>query len=217
MKLHTLIVFSMLAIPAVTLAEKPTTRPMFPNGGKMGRRDFMPAPKATQQEIDDTLAFVKTNFKNHYELFSRIPETAPFRNMAIQKMVNRYRQLMRTQDQNPEIYETMLKQAKIEDDAIGFARDVAEKRPDADVRLHEAVRHMVDRGLDERRERIEKLRAALDDQEKKLKEDEQNRDDVIAAQIDRIKQEYQRMVQGPRHGGDSGQSPESKEINASQK
>jgi len=215
MKLTSAFVLVLLFAPLASAADKPSTRPFFP------RQEFGRAArlKATQPEIDETLAFVKDNFKNHYDLFSRITPGTPFYNMAVNKMVNRYRQLMRMKDQNPDIYDAMLKQAKSEDNALGFAKNLADKLPDADVRLREAVRVMVDQGLDERRQRIQKLRELLDEQEKKLKEDEDNRDQTIASQIDRIKEEYRRMVQGPRGTG-AGDQPDvspGKEIDASQK
>src|SRR5581483_5909266 len=186
MKLTSAFVLVLLFAPLASAADKPSTRPFFP------RQEFGRAArlKATQPEIDETLPFVKDNFKNHYDLFSRITPGTPFYNMAVNKMVNRYRQLMRMKDQNPDIYDAMLKQAKSEDNALGFAKNLADKLPDADVRLREAVRVMVDQGLDERRQRIQKLRELLDEQEKKLKEDEDNRDQTIASQIDRIKEEY---------------------------
>src|SRR5689334_22134988 len=120
MKSKLLILLCVLTIPAAAFAERPTTRPGKGEGfgGKFMRREnFMPGPKATQQEIDDTMAFAKAKFPNHYDLFSRIPDGTPFKNMVIQKMVSRYRQLMRMQEQNPDIYDAMLKQATAEDDA----------------------------------------------------------------------------------------------------
>jgi hypothetical protein len=231
MKIRIALILALL-VPAFSFAERPTTQPNRPlKDGVFGRfprhENFGPGGKPTQDEIDATIAFAKDKFPNHYDLFSHIPEGTPFHNIVVTKMVVRYRQLMRMQDQNPEVYDAMLKQAQAEDEALGYAREMAAHAADADtklkdaaeVRLHEAIRAMVDRGLQERRDRIEKLRLQLDDQEKKLNEDEANRDNVIASQIDRIQQEYQRMVQGPRRGGldNKGDAPQGKEIDALQK
>ena len=61
------------------------------------------------------LAFVEKNFPNHFDLFNRLPKDGPFRNnMVLPKMVQKYRQLMRMEEQNPEAYQVMLTQAKFE-------------------------------------------------------------------------------------------------------
>ncbi|HEX3359014.1 MAG TPA: hypothetical protein VHS31_18690 [Tepidisphaeraceae bacterium] len=219
MKCKTLALMTILLAPMATLAEAPSTQPAKPfqgHEGRMGKRDgFMPGGKASAQEINDTLDFVKDKFPNHWSLFSGIPESAPFRNRAIQGMVMRYRQLMRMQDQNPDTYDSLLKQAQLEDDAVGFARDVKKGKPDAEVRLKEAVRRMVMQSLTERQQRIEKLKAALAEQENKLKEDQQNQDHLIAQQIDRTRNEYDRLSHG--QDRDSAVPNEGQEINALQK
>src|SRR5207249_4920132 len=117
-----------------------------------------------------------------------------------QIMVNRYRNLMRMQEQNPEAYEAMLAQWKLEDQAIGFARALKEGKPDADVRLREVVRQMVERSLRERRARIEKLRKALEEQQKQLDQDEQNKDQTIAQQITKTENEFDRMSRAKDRG-----------------
>lgn len=239
MKLKTLLLVPMLALAVPARADGPTSQPSATtqpsaagpvrregksdngmgggSGGRMGRRDgYMPGAKPTQEEIDDTIAYVKANFPNHYELFSNIPENAPFRKVAIQKMVNRYRQLLRMQDQAPEAYDAVLRQAKFEDDAIGFARDADQNKPDADVRLREVVRRMIERGLNERKDRIAKLRSALSEQEKKLKEDEDAQEKLITDQIVRTRQEYQRMLR-PKDRSDADPADGSREINAMRK
>jgi hypothetical protein len=190
--------------------------PFFGKGG--GRRDGMVPPKPTQQEIDDALVFIQKNFPNHFEMFNRLPKDAPFRNnMVLPRMVQRYRQLMRIQDQNPEAYGAMLRQAQFEDEALGYARDITERRPDAEVRLKEVVRRMIQRGLDDRRERIERLERALAEQKQKLAEDEQNKDDLIAQQIDRTQNEFQKMFRGKDRGAfDGNDGRDGKDINALQ-
>src|SRR5437867_7337971 len=99
--------------------------------------------------------------------------------MVLPKMVQKYRQLMRMEEQNPEAYQVMLTQAKFEDEALGYARDKD------DAKLRDVAHRMIQKGLEDRRERIEKLEKILDDQKQKLSEDEQNADQLVAQQVDR--------------------------------
>lgn len=233
-KFTTFALLAALAAPLVTLAEKPSTQPsqmagpMRPFGGKgdpvfgrMGRREGNP-PRPSTQEIDETLTFIEKNFPNHFEMFSRLPREGPFRNnVVLPRMVQRYRQLMRMQDQNPEAYDAMLRQAQFEDEALGYARDIKERtakdpHPDAEVRLKEVVRRMIQRGLDDRRERIERLEKALADQKQKLADDEQNKDQLIADQVDRTQTEFEKMFRGKDRGA-TFDATDAKDVNALQK
>ena len=134
MKLTTLALAALLAFPIAAQAQKTEPKPN-PNRDRPERMDkpgpgarkadgFMPGRQTTQQEIEQTLAFVKENFPNHHALFSRLPENGPLRRAAENKMTNSYRQLMRMEDQNPDAYKALLSQAKFEDQALGLARDL---------------------------------------------------------------------------------------------
>ncbi len=224
MNLKSLALLAILAVPLTTLADKPSTQPSHPFASKgdpvfgraLNRRDGMnqQMPKPTQQEIDDTLAFVQKNFRNHYELFSRLPKDGPFRNnVVLPRMVNRYRQLMRIQDQNPEAYQSLLSQARFEDQALGLARDKNEGKPEADAQMRDVVRQMIKQGLDDRRDRIDKLEKALEEQKKKLEEDEQNQDQLVSDQVDRTTTEFNRMFRGVDRDN-SGTAPDTGGVNA---
>ena len=151
----------------------------------------------TQDEIDATLKFTQENFPNHYSFFAKLPQNGPFRNkVAIPKMVERYRMLMRMQENNPEAYSAMMQQGKLQDDALGFARDLKSGASDAEAKLRDSITNMVEQSLTDRRTRIMKLRRMLDEQQSKLEQDERNRDKLITEQIDKTEKEADRMLKG---------------------
>ena len=208
-------------LPLTLLADEPSTQPSRPYAGRMQgmKRDgFMPNVKPTKEELDEAMAFMKDNAPVHYELLNRLPEDAPRRNRAGQLLVMRYRGLMHLKDQNPEAYEAMLHQWQLEDEAMGDARALKEGKPDADVRLREVARRIVQNGLDDRRARIDKLRKALDQQQKQLDQDEQNKDQLMTQLVTDTENKFERLFGGKDRGPvDQGDKPDGKEINALQK
>jgi hypothetical protein len=212
---------SLLISPLAMAADKPSTQPVRPRdvagvGGRILKHDGMlPGQKPTQEEIDAAMAFVKENAPNHYDLFNRLPENSPRRDRAQQLMVMRYRNLMRMKDNNADAYQAMLDQWKLEDEAIDDARAIKEGKPDSDVRLREVCRQMVQKSLDDRRARIEKLRSALDDQQKQLDKDEQNKETVIAQLVNETQKKFERLFDIPDH--DHGAAPQPNDVNALQK
>jgi hypothetical protein len=223
-----------VSFPVTSSAEKPdkpTTQPARPFGrfegpmGKIGpgrQGQFNGPIKYTPEEFDTAREFAQKNFPSFYDMFTQLPEKGPMRNALAQRMVGRYRNMMRMQDQNPELYTTMLDQAKLEDKAIGYAREMRNAKTDAakadaKAKLDNTVAQIIDQSLTERQQRIEKLRSLLDDQEKKLKEDQDNKDQLIAQQINHTQQEFDRMLRGNLRGpGADGGAPAPDNVNALQ-
>ena len=120
--------------------------------GSIAAITVRPPPGRRRKMRNGALNYMRLNFPNRFDLFSRLPEKGPYRNnVVLPRLVQRDHQLMRMQDQNPEVYDVVLQQAKLEDDVLGWAKAKSEGKPDAEVRLHESVRRMVQHGLDERR------------------------------------------------------------------
>lgn len=152
---------------------------------------------ATPAEIDATLKFARENFPNHYSFFTKLPPKGRFRNeVALPKMVERYRTLMRLEQSNPDAYTAMMQQIHLQDQALGFAIDLRNGLPDAEAKLRQSIGDMVDQSLLDRRERIMKLKRQLDIQETKLDQDQRNRDRLVNAEIDKTKKEADRMLRG---------------------
>src|SRR5205823_9112592 len=126
--------------------------------------------------------------------------------------------LMRMKEQNPDAYDAMLEQWKLEDEAVGFAQAMKENtQRDADVRLREVVRRMVQKSLDIRRERIDKLRKLLDEQQKQLDQDEQNKEQLMKQQVAEAVNKFERLfgTGGKDHGPvDQGDGRDGKDVNA---
>ena len=215
------VAFLSILICSLALAgDKPSTQPTRPRdiagvGGRMLKRDGGAGQKPTQDEINAAMAFVKENAPNHYQLFNRLPENSPRRERAQGLMVMRYRNLMRMKENNPDAYQAMLDQWKLEDQAIDDARSIKEGKPDADVRLREVCRQMVEKSLDERRARIAKLRTALDEQQKQLEKDEENKENVIAQLVNETQRKFERLFDVPDR--DRGAAPQPNDVNALQK
>jgi hypothetical protein len=218
MKFTLVALIAVFVLPLTVKADDPATQPSRPMGARMRefKRDgLMPGAKPTQEEIDEAMAFMKDKAPNHYELFNRLPQDSPRRNRAEQILVMRYRNLMRVKDQAPEAYDAMLRQWQLEDQAIGFAREIKEgKQPDADVRLREVVRQMVQKNLDDRRARIERLRKEVDDLQKQLDQDEQNKTQLMSQLVTDTQNKFERLFGLKEHGGGQDHPDKPQEIDA---
>ena len=211
-----------LAIPMISVAQKadkpgnPQRGPYRPDGpgNKLPKAGmFGPPVKFTPEELDTAREFARKNFPSFYEMYSRLPENGPMRMNMSQRMVGRYRNMMRMQEQNPELYDTMLSQARLEDEAIGYAREMRNgktetAKAEAESKLRKTVAQIIDKNLSARQQHIEKLRAMLAEQERQLKDDQDNKDQIIAQQIDRTQKQFDGMLRGNIRGPAPGQVPD---------
>jgi hypothetical protein len=228
MNLKRVALITLLCAPIVLAADKPSTQPSQPNrpykeggfkdgSGRMGmKRDGM-GPRISQQEAEDIGEFLKKERPNLYKLYQRIPDERPMKMGVLQRFSNRYRQLMRMQDQNADAYQAMLQQEHLRDEALGYAMDMREGKEGAEQRLAQSISQMVEKNLTERQQQIMKLERTLEELKAKLKEDQENKQKVIDDQVAQTKQEMDKMLRGIERGQGKDPGDAGKEINALQR
>jgi hypothetical protein len=180
------------------------------------KRDGM-GPRVTPQEADDIADFLKKERPNLYKLYQRIPEGRPMKMMVLQRFANRYRQLTRMEDQNPDGYQAMMQQEHLRDEALGYAMDVREGKEGAEQRLAQTISQMVEKNITERQQQIMKMERTLEELKARLKEDQDNKQKVIDQQVAQTKQEMDKMLRGIERGQGKDPADANKEINALQR
>jgi hypothetical protein len=229
----TILLAAICAIPAaaaaLALAEGPATRPsdtsrpaanyplkgerrFGPFGGGAGgigaalrgEKGFQP----TEGEMQAAEQFLKDELPTRYELFAQLPQASPMRQRVLEFMTIKYRVLLRVKDQDPEMYEQLLKEAKLEDEAMKLALDVRHGDASAESKLHEKARELVDLSLQNRQARIDRLEQQLSNQKEQLARDMERRDEKIDEKANALRKDFNRLFDGmERRRGKEGSQP----------
>lgn len=187
-------VLSLLILFAVfsAFAEPPTTQSsenLHPKRPMLGAGPGGPGPAPTPAELEEAREYMQENFPRRYEVLTQLPPDAPFRRRLEGMMVERWRKAQRMKVEQPELYERIVAEQKLMDDAFGLAREIASGKEIAESQLREKVAALVERSLAERRERIARIEKQLEEQKQLLQKDESNRQELIDQRVEDIKRE----------------------------
>jgi len=165
----------------------------------------------TEAEMQAAEQFLKEELPMRYELFAQIPQGAPMRQRVLALMAVKYRGLIRVKDQDPEMYEQLLKEAKLEDEAMRFALDAHKGDTSADAKLHDKARELVDLSLENRQARIERLEEQLRHQKDQLARDMEHREEKADEKANMLTKDFNRLfdVMDRRRGKDGSSTPTS--------
>lgn len=148
-----------------------------------------------EEEWEAISAFMESNSPHRWSAYRRFEEQAraagresPIVNNLRRRMAVRYRMLMLLKQDQPELYEFVVTQGKIEDDAIRIISRMREQPDDPSMRsqLREVAERFVQNTLKERQTRIERLRRALAREEAELARDREN----VTPLVDRLEQRF---------------------------
>jgi hypothetical protein len=216
--------------PSITPSIAPSTQPADADAGARGGADALAAPgdvrrggpmrgagpggsasaaaadqplqpPATPEETHDAEVWAKQMFPVRYAFYDLVPEGRPAKRQMTQNMVRHYRLFRRIQEQQPDLYDFMIKQEQLRDQALGLARDARRGNADAESKLRETVTQIYDLNIQEREARIERLKKNLDSMESQLSTDREQRDQKITEQIRKLQDEAGRGPGGRRGAG----------------
>jgi len=197
MKWQTTIILLVCAIPVLTMAEGPTSRPSAPFGPRAERRMFNPMrdePAPTEADLRDTEQFLKDNLPSRYKLFSELNQDSPMRRNVLRFFFGRYRMLMKFKDQDNEMYDQLLAEAKLEDEAIALVQGIRNHDPAAESQLREKAGQLVQLSIDTRKARIERLEQALKTQKDELAFDEDHKTQRIDQKAKNLRQQFNGLL-----------------------
>lgn len=157
-----------------------------------GRRGFMPGgpgrgTRGNPQEIERAINWAQQNMPNLANLARQTPRgggrLVPLTNIVLRNM----RAIEQSPPDSP-MRENLIKIAKAEDDMIPLlieARQAAaDAKPAVRERMHKQMRQIVDSALADRSERIARLRARLEAEERQLEQDRQNVDQIVIRRLE---------------------------------
>jgi hypothetical protein len=151
-----------------------------------------PRPFA-QEEATDAIAFFTKNSPNRMKYFNLLPADGFARRAETSKLVQLYRPLQNFKESNPKLYDLLVQQVKLRDQAFQAALEGR----DADLRS--LADQIVPVSLQARQLRLDLLQKELDDQKTKLTADEANKDAASEHEVTEIKHEEERLVRRAQH------------------
>jgi len=189
--------------PTNTPAEitEPATRPSRSSGAAAGASGGLFAgearnrpgllarrPEPTPEERQAAIDFFKVNSPNRMVYFDRLRPDSPARNRQSALLVQFYRPIVAFKDTYPQLYDLLVQQVKLRDDAFELAKDKK------DTELQQKAAEIVRVSIDARTLRLDFLKKQLAEQQTKLDYDRDNQ--VVATQheVSDIKISVERLM-----------------------
>lgn len=177
-------------------------------GGFMTGRggDYRNEEIPTEEEWDEIVEFMRQNSPVRLELYDKLAGSVNrgrgeglaerFVQGARRRIAGRYRDLMAMKDRHPDMYEFAFKQIVLEDQILGYMRDLRETPENEALRekLRGKVADYVDNFLDEREARLKRLKEMVERETQTIQKDRASLDDLIDKQSEKFEREMARLL-----------------------
>ena len=166
----------------------PDFRPREPRGDQ-----FRGPP--TTQEREEAIEFFRQHMKYRMQIFDRLPEGRPARARMMQMMMERYRRLQRVRMEDSAMFDLMLAQMQLQDNALDVMQQQREQRANQEEVdrlqgvLREKVKQIIELSLQERQARIDRLEKQLAEQKARLEQDLANPEALVDQHMLQMRQD----------------------------
>jgi hypothetical protein len=154
--------------------------------GQDRRIDFTP------EEINTALDFFRANSPNRMSVFKLLPEDSLPRRRIANELTRRYRTIQNFKESSPDLYELLVAQVKLRDDAFKLARD------GDTAALHDKASQIVEVTLKTRQIRLDLLEKELSQQKEQLASDESDQTKLVGDEVSRVKDDADRLSHAAR-------------------
>ena len=120
-------------------------------------------------------------------LFKVLPDEFPRRRVMANDLARRYRVIQGFKESSPELYELLVQQVKLRDDAFKLAKD------GDTAGLHDKAAAIVDLALKTRRLRLDLLQKELASQQQQLASDESDSSKLVTDEATTVKEDFERL------------------------
>lgn len=196
----------LLVFTSALLADAPTSDPVRGHGG-VDHPGFGRGPEARRGEMR-AWDFFRTYSRRRAEAIRALPQEKQERVRGL--ITARYGGIWLIETQNPKLFDLKIKQVQAEDDIFGLKGELAENPGKGDqirAELRKKVEELVELRMDERKQRIERLKKQLGDEEKQLKEDQAKKEKMVEKQYERVLDAPTLETMPDRPGGGRGARP----------
>jgi hypothetical protein len=207
-----------LMVGAEALAQpstQPSRRPLGlrePDGDR-GFRMRRPGTRGDAEDArlwEEAEAFFRAHSPNRLVMFDQHMDDPRMQYRMRRFMQERYTMLQNLKERDPNLYELKVKQIELEDVIFGLAQELRSTGDEAAReklrgKIREQVVLWVDASLQEREQRLEKLKQLLADETKRLEADRNDREAMVERRLERVLSGGE--VDGP-EGGERGRRGE---------
>lgn len=174
-----------------------------PGIGAWGGRRWGALP--SEEEWKQVETFAEANSPRRLAALSKLRDaTDPAYRGGQMFLTVRYRALQQMKEHDPDLYAERLKAMVVEDKVFGAVED-GHAKPEATADQRDAlladVKQLVAFNLKEREQRLERLAKVLDDERKKLTDDQAREDELADQKMDEIEREGVKALQLEGRGG----------------
>jgi hypothetical protein len=159
-------------------------------------------PWVSPEERERIEEFAEQNMPNPYRMWQEAPEPAPRRWRLMSHAAREYRRYQQEQNAAPQQADAMLKRIRTQDELFAIVREYRQaatpQQDEIRARLREKMRDIVVQMLEEREERIARLRQMLQREESALENDRGRVEEITARRVDTLLEETR---PGGRPGG----------------
>jgi hypothetical protein len=163
---------------------------------------------ATEKDIEEARIFMRENAPNRWQAVESLPdEGSSLRRNVMGFVVARYRMLQGMKEEDPKLYDIKVKQLRVEDELYGMLANTntPEQRTAMKPELTTAAKKLVELTLQEREQRIAKLKDIVTREEQTLASDQGQVDAKTAARVESLITEGQAALRGDMGGGRRGE------------
>ncbi|MCC6240818.1 MAG: hypothetical protein IT448_11025 [Phycisphaerales bacterium] len=184
--LMTLLVIS----PALGQMQPPDQRN---NGGPsiQWRGRFFRWRTQQQQLWTQASEFAQRHTPNRWAFYDQLPDNSPVKHQLAELFMQTYQQIDEASDPGDALFELAAQRVAAEDEAWALGREIqlsqdSYRKEKLHQRLQELVRQIVGQYFEERQLRIERLKSAIVQQEEQLKQDRDNKEQLITQRMQRL-------------------------------
>lgn len=203
-----LLALPLLAMPALAQPGPPRS-PEEQQRRSQWRERYFRWRNEQEQIWEEASEFARLHSPNRWMLYEQLPESAVAKERIRTAIVRRYQMVRGTGAPGDEAYELAVMRMKTEDEAWALGRDIRSvgdetQREAMRTQLRELVQEMVDRHLEERKMRIEHLKRAVNQEERRLEQDRNRKQALIDRQMQQIIDDEEHLLRQPGRGDGEG-------------
>lgn len=147
-----------------------------------------PTTRPTLAEIDSLRSFLEQYAPHHFRVLQQLGQLAPESRFWTTE-VPRYQAYLATKQALPELANIRLERLHLEDELLSTVMNIRVDSLNADTyrpHIHRMVQELEDNKIKEQRWRVDQLQSMLDDSQKKLDTEMNDRDRLVENRVNRI-------------------------------
>lgn len=152
----------------------------------------------SEQQWTEAAQFVSAISPSRWQVVEQVLQSPERRDRVRQFIYSRYKELKQLSETNEEQYQAMLEQVKIEDEIFSLDTRLEQaqspgERQDLQDELRGKVQNLVERELDDRERRLQRIQEKLNRERAALRQDRERMDEVVDQRVRGVRRSSDRF------------------------